>query len=220
MKEPARHLVAGLHSRGKLPHLKREGASYFVTFRLADSLPQAVIAQLKREREAILQKALTAKRPLTWQEEQQLFLWYSERVESYLDAGTGDCWLHRPEIADLVARSLNHFKSERYDLPVWVVMPNHVHAIVWPYPDFRLDQILHSWKSFTANESNRLLSRVGNLFWQTESYDHWIRNDEERVRLSAYIANNPVKAGLAARPEDWPWSSASPTTQRFMRQGT
>ena len=109
-------LVSGFHFRGKLPHLKREGALYFVTFRLADSLPRECVLKLKREREALVQAALAAKRPLTWQEEQQLFAWYSERVEAFLDSGVGACWLRRPEIADLVAGALNFFNGERYDL--------------------------------------------------------------------------------------------------------
>jgi hypothetical protein len=76
-----------------LPHLKREGASYFVTFRLAGTLPREVLLQLKCEREAILQQAIVQNRPLTWQEQKQLFDWYAERVDAYLDVGHGECWL-------------------------------------------------------------------------------------------------------------------------------
>jgi REP element-mobilizing transposase RayT len=217
--EPDPHrLVSGFHSRGKLPHLKHEGAAYFVTFRLADSLPRAVVEKLKHEREAILQQALAATRPLTWHEEQQLFAWYSERVEVFLDAGSGECWLRRTEIADLVARALNYFVGERYDLRAWVVMPNHVHAVVWPWPGQTLSAILHSWKSFTSSAANRLLQRTGEHFWQKESYNHWIRDDAERARLCAYVVDNPVKARLCPRHEDWVWSSAHPEAERFRRK--
>src|SRR5258707_652619 len=119
------HLVSGLHFRGRLPHLKREGAAYFVTFRLIDSLPREAVEKLKHEREAIVQRALAEKRPLTWQEEQQLFVWYSERVEMFLDSGAGNCWLRQPDIADLVSKALCFFAGERYDLHAWIVMPNH-----------------------------------------------------------------------------------------------
>ena len=96
MKDPKHsiqsgHLVSGFHFRGRLPHVKREGSSYFITFRLFDSLPAEVIVRLRRDREAIVGEAQAAKRPLSWSEEQQLFLWYSERVEAYLDAGIGEC---------------------------------------------------------------------------------------------------------------------------------
>ena len=213
-----RRLVSGFHFRGKLPHLKREGSAYFVTFRLADSLPRETVLKLKHEREAIIQSAMAAKRPLTWQEEQQLFIWYSERVEAFLDAGAGACWLRRPEIADLVAGALNFFDGERYDLHAWTVMPNHVHVVVWPRPGHTLSSIEHSWKSFTASQANKMLGRIGSHFWQKEAYDHMIQNDEERSRLCAYVADNPVKAGLCAQPEKWSWSSASPLAERFKRK--
>jgi REP element-mobilizing transposase RayT len=215
--QPRSPLVSGFHFRGRLPHLKREGAVYFVTFRLVDSLPREALEKLKREREAIVQNALAAKRPLTWQEEQQLFVWYSERVEAFLDSGNGECWLKRPGIAELVARALNFFDGERYDLRAWVIMPNHVHAVVWPRPNHALSEILHSWKSFTAKQANKLLQRTDPHFWQKESYDHWIRDDDERERLCSYITNNPVKAGLCKEPKDWLWSSANPEAGRFKK---
>ena len=79
-------LVAGLHFRGKLPHLKKEGAVYFITFRLGDSLPAHQVARLKHERQSILEQARAAKSPLTWHDEQQLLAWYCDKVEKWLDA--------------------------------------------------------------------------------------------------------------------------------------
>jgi putative transposase len=201
-------LVAGLHSRGALPHLKREGASYFVTFRLAGTLPKEIVLGLKREREAILQEALAHNRPLTWNEQRELFNWYSERVDSYLDAGHGDCRLKRPEVAKLVADALRFFDGERYDLHAWVVMPNHVHVVVHPEPPHTLSSILKSWKTYTAVHGNRILNRVGQPFWQNESYDHSCRDQDDHGRCSQYTLRNPAVAGLCADPRDWPWSSA------------
>ncbi|MCO5053605.1 MAG: transposase [Verrucomicrobiae bacterium] len=202
-------LVAGLHFRGKLPHLKNEEAVYFVTFRLADSLPAHEVVRLKHERKVILEQARAAKSPLTWHEEQQPLAWYCDKVEALLDAGHGTCWLSKPEIADLVAAALKHFAGPRYELRAWVVMPNHVHAVVWPLPGHTLSDILHSWKSFTSSKASQLLHRKHQEFWQTESFDHWIRDDEEHARLVAYVENNPVKARLCKAPGDWKWSSAS-----------
>src|SRR6266478_2423754 len=108
------NLISGFHSRDHLPHLKREGASYFVTFRLAGTLPREVLLQFKQEREAIMQEGLATKRPLTWHEQEELFRWYSSRVDAYLDAGHGECWLRRPEIADLMAQALKFFAGARY----------------------------------------------------------------------------------------------------------
>jgi REP element-mobilizing transposase RayT len=204
---PPKPLVAGLHFRGKLPHLKNEGAAYFVTFRLADSLPAHEVARLKHERQVILEQARAAKSPLTWHEEEQLLAWYCDKVEALLDAGHGACWLSKPEIADLVAGALKHFNGQRYELRAWVVMPNHVHAVVWPMPGHTLSEILQSWKSFTSKTANKLLGRTGE-FWQKESFDHWIRDEAEHARLTTYVESNPVKAGFCKRPEEWKWSSA------------
>lgn len=201
------HLVSGFHTRNTLPHLKREGGTYFVTFRLAGTLPAELILRLKAERTAIIEQARVAKRPLTWQEQEELFRWYSHRVDAFLDRGQGECFLRRPEIADLVAGALRHFDGQRYELRAWVVMPNHVHAVVWPKPPHTLSRILHSWKSFTATEANRILGRRGKPFWQKEAYDHLVRDDTDLARCCEYTTMNPVNAGLCGRPEDWKWSS-------------
>ena len=200
-------MIHGLHSRGALPHLKREGATYFVTFRLAGTLPKEVLAELKRERAAIIETALAQNRPLTWREQTALFNWYSEKVDKYLDAGHGECWLRRADVASLVASALQFFLSERYALNAWVIMPNHVHVVVRPQPPWTLSQVLKSWKNFTALEANKLLRRTGLPFWQSESYDHRCRDDEDLAHSCRYTTLNPVNAGLCRAPEEWLWGS-------------
>ena len=205
---PSSALVHGLHSRGALPHLKREGASYFVTFRLAGTLPREVLVRLKRERENIIRTAQAHNRPLTWQEQNELFEWYSRKVDQHLDDGHGDCWLRREEIARLVASALQYFAGERYTLGAWVIMPTHVHTVVRPESEWTLSRILKSWKSFTALEANKLLGRTGLPFWQSESYDHCCRDNADFARCVRYSLMNPVHAGLCDTPESWVWSSA------------
>ena len=200
-------LLTGFHSRDQLPHLKREGGPYFVTFRLAGTLPASELLKVKHEREQILVQTLAAKRPLTWHEQEELLRWYSDRVERYLDAGHGDCWLRQPAIADLVASALHFHERVRFDLLAWVVMPNHVHAVVRPRPGWTLSKMLQSWKGYTAHKANRLLSRTGYEFWQRESFDHLIRNDDHLHRCCHYTTANPVNAGLCTRPEDCKWNS-------------
>ena len=94
-----------------------------------------------------------------------------------------------------------------YKLGPFAIMANHVHVLLLPsVPPSRL---LKSLKGFRAREANRLLARTGEPFWQRESYDHWVRNADEFREISAYIENNPVKAGFTARAEDYSWSSAN-----------
>jgi REP element-mobilizing transposase RayT len=215
VKAEMNSLRSGIHTRGYLPHVKREGARYFVTFRLADSLPKEVLFKLQSERAQRLTQYYArrdaAKMLGTVSPEagalEDLERNYYRKLEQYLDRGCGECWLRRPEIADLVANALRFFVGERYQLSAWIVMPNHVHAVLWPMPNHILSEITQSWKRFTAREANRLLQRTGQAFWQPEVFDHWIRNDKEHARCCHYVVNNPVKARLCAAPEDWRWSS-------------
>ena len=86
-------------------------------------------------------------------------------------------------------------------------MPNHVHALLVRKAGFLLGDIIHSWKSFTSNEANKLLNQSAR-FWQEDYYDRFIRNAQYYLDAVDYIENNPVKAGLCRWPEDWPFSSA------------
>ena len=202
---------SGIHSRGYLPHVKREGAEYFVTFRLGDSLPREVLLRFEGERAARLRAVLEAPRlgAVTEDSEESINRDFRRRVERYLDQSAGACHLRRPEIAGLMASALKFFHEQRYLLREWVVMPNHVHVLFWPMPNQPVGDIVKSWKQFTSLRAKRMLSLAQGRFWQPEAYDHWVRNDQERARIARYIRNNPVKAGLCASPEDWAWSSAS-----------
>lgn len=201
-------LISGFHSRGVLPHLKHEGAAYFVTFRQAGTLPKDVLLRFKQEREEILQHARAANRPLTWHEQEALFRWYGSRVDKYLDEGHGTCYLANSALADIVAGAIQYFAGQRYELRAWVVMPNHVHVVVWPMPGQILSDILHSWKSYSSHEINKLLPAKVVPFWQNESYDHYVRDQADLDRCSQYTIMNPVNTGLCSAPDAWKWSSA------------
>lgn len=201
------HLRTGYHTRGYLPHLKVEGGTYWVTLRLHDSLPQEVLLKLEEERKA-WEKQQTSKKIGAKELAVQWKRLYSKRMQVYLDAGMGACWLERNDIGGLVANALRFFEGKRYDLHAWVIMPNHGHVLVTPREKWTLSSILHSWKSYTATEANRILGRVGEPFWQQESYDHLVRDDKEFYLICEYTINNPVTAGLCASPEDWKFSSA------------
>ena len=54
---------------------------------------------------------------------------------------------------------------------------------------------------------NRIRGKSGS-YWQTETFDHWARDDAEMYRIIDYIENNPVKTGLVENPQHWRWSSA------------
>jgi hypothetical protein len=182
-----------------------------VTFRLADSLPKEVYEQWKREQDEALrqtknlvgqasslpdaskEKAGWKPAPLT--DAEQLAEELRQKLDAHLDQGHGECWLRNPEISGLVENSLRHFDGQRYLRGSFVVMPNHVHVLVRPVMEHKLSDILHSWKSFTANEANKLLGRSGQ-FWQDESFDHIVRDEHQVERFQHYIHENPAKAHL------------------------
>lgn len=183
-----------------LPHWTADGATYSVTFRLADALPAGVLEGLRRERAEVIAKASAMGRALAVMEPARLDVLHSERVEGYLDSWSGACFMREPRIATLVEGVLRHFDRERYDLFAWCVMPNHVIAVVRPLAGFGLSGIMHTWKSYSAGEVNRLLGRTG-AFWQRESYDHLVRDEQEFTHAVRYVLENPERAGL----KGWRW---------------
>jgi REP element-mobilizing transposase RayT len=197
-------LRSGVHPRGYLPHVKREGSSYFVTFRLGDSLPREALMEYKRQQAEKLGCLAAGDSAGLEKAERE----YRRQIERHLDQGVGACHLKQPAVADMVAEALLFFHGKQYLLDEWVVMPNHVHLVLWPMPNQSLSDILRSRKRHTARQANLILGRTGEAFWQHESYDHWIRSDEEMARIRRYIRNNPVTAGLCQSPEVWRWGSA------------
>ncbi|HEY7311822.1 MAG TPA: transposase [Gemmataceae bacterium] len=184
----------GWHSRGYLPHFDGGSIPQTVVFRLADSLPAPVVESWRGQLRSLSKSKLARE--------------LRRRVEEHLDAGHGECHLRMPCIGAIVQNTLLFFDGTRYRLHAWVVMPNHVHALFTPCAAFSLSTILHSWKSFTSKEANTVLGRQGQ-FWEEDYFDRFIRDDDHFVSAKVYIENNPVKAGLCSRPEDWLLSSAS-----------
>ena len=186
------------YSRSYLPHFDAARIVQGITLRLADSMPRSVINSWREE--ILLDRQLRTDRA----RHKEL----QRRIARYEDAGRGECHLRRPEIAALVRNALAKFDGERYRLLAWCVMPNHVHILIKQQQGFPLAEIVRSWKVFTAREANAILERSG-TFWMREYHDRRIRDEAHLNRAIVYIENNPVKAGLCERPEDWPWSSAA-----------
>lgn len=191
---PKSNAVDGWYSRGYLPHVDREGMTQLLCSRLFDSMPQEVLDEWKAELAHLPQDAYQVER--------------RKRIDAYLDQGYGCCLLREPDVAKIVQDNWLHFAGSRYQLHAWVVMPNHTHILFTPLPGWDLSKIVHTWKSYTAHAINKRLKRSGKL-WQDEPFDRYIRNQRHFDNAVAYIEKNPVKAGLCATPEAWPWSSAS-----------
>ena len=187
-----------------LPHWTLPDATYHVVFRLADSLPAAVLEDWKRERAALLMQMRGGDCGSASDLAERWQVVCSERVERFLDSGAGACWLRRPEVAAIIGETLGHFDGVRYVLDAWCVMPNHVHAIVRPKVGWPLSSILKTWKGYAARRANRVLGR-GGAFWQPETYDRLLRDGAEFCAAVGYVLNNPEAAGL----REWRWRGCS-----------
>jgi REP element-mobilizing transposase RayT len=186
--------------RRRLPHWEVESAVYFVTFRLADSLPKQALQELDLERKDILATASEMGRSLSATERKRIGQLQIRTLERTLDTGAGKCLLRETSVAQVVVNALQEFDGSRYRLFAWSVMPNHVHVLLQTIGNFSLAAILHSWKSYSAKAANQILGRSGE-FWQREYYDRLIRNAAEFDRATRYIQENPSKASL----KNWPW---------------
>ena len=179
-------------SANHLPHWEQPGRCYFITFRMADSIPAALKSQWTAERDQWLEAHPKPHTPAEIETYQQQF---TARLERWLDAGHGSCILRQPPCRNIVAGALEFFNAKRYHLHAWVVMPNHVHVLVSLHEATQLCKILSSWKSYTANQLNELLNLSGS-FWQEDYMDRLIRDADHFARCARYIRRNPLKAHL------------------------
>ena len=187
----------GWHSRGYHPHFDQPGLIQSITFRLHDSVPAALVQQWREELDILSNTPAD--------DERQARL--REMLDKYEDAGHGACHLRQPEIAALVENALRHFDGERYRLLEYCIMPNHVHVLVETVPGHTLSDVVQSWKSFTAKKANQILGQTGK-FWMADYFDRYIRNEDHLTTVRRYIRENPVKAGLCERAEEWRFGSA------------
>jgi REP element-mobilizing transposase RayT len=211
--------------RRNLPHIQPPGATFFITFRLAGSLPQDAIRQWRLERQWLDHLARTNPTYLEQIRPDFERAWF-KKFELLLDgASVGPVWLRDDKVAEIVAESLFHRDGKVYRLDAFSIMPNHVHTVIKPLPVGRQQQemtecnlrnreevkyhslatIMQSLKGYTALQANRHLGHEGE-FWAHESYDHWVRDNDEWQRIIAYVLNNPLKAGLVKDWRDWKWS--------------
>jgi HsdR family type I site-specific deoxyribonuclease len=170
-----------------LPHRNKEGLVQFITFRLADSLPQEKLKEIDQQISTLSDE----------KKKKELRKLYEE----FLDAGYGCCALEHPEMAQVVFEALKYHDGNKYDLLAWSIMPNHVHVLIHTKND--LFRIVQSWKSFTgkwalANNKkyNLRIAADATSFWMSDYWDRFIRDEEHFNNTIKYILNNPGKANL------------------------
>lgn len=110
---------------------------------------------------------------------------------------------------DIVLASINFHKDKKYTLYAVVIMPDHVHVIIQPLEKskdvyYSLAEVMHSIKSYSANEINKMLNRKGTV-WLDENFDRIVRDEHEFLEKMNYIVYNPVKSRLVEAPQSYKW---------------
>ena len=194
------HAPVTLYHR-RLPHWRQEGATYFVTFRLADSLPAEKLAQLESLKRDWANDLATRRRDKDESDAENKAAWEElsrnafATVEHWLDLGMGHCLLREEVMRMRVKAALVHGEGDSAEVGAAVVMPNHVHLVVRPSGKESLETYLQRRKRHSAREINRICGRGGSL-WQEESFDRIVRDADHLWRCLQYIGRNPRKAGL------------------------
>jgi REP element-mobilizing transposase RayT len=180
-------------SRNRLPHWEQDGATFFLTFRVADSLPHVLIHRWREE-----QSRWRAAHPEPWSEAEttEFHRRFARARESALDEGHGSCPLRDQAVRDIVLRTLLALPG---GAPIWsvVVMPNHLHALV-SLNDSRdgvLARLVQQIKGGSARRIN-LLRGTSGPFWSKDYFDRLIRDHAHFENCARYIRSNPVKAQL------------------------
>lgn len=212
------------YHQSRLPHILPIGATFFISYRLADSLPRSIVKKLEKELADEIQVLKKISREDLDVEISKAKKRYFGKFDKQLDIEPfGSCYLQMPEVANLVKDSLFKKDGEWYELLAFCIMPNHVHVLLdmsmQHYNEHngiktvvelekkyvQLDKIMKQIKGSSARYINMLLNRSGAL-WQKDSYDRFVRNEKEWINIVNYILENPVKAGLVNKWEDWPFS--------------
>ncbi|HLE31881.1 MAG TPA: transposase [Bacteroidota bacterium] len=216
----------GFFYQRHLPHYQPPDSTFSVMFRLAGTLPFEAIQRLSEERLRYHQLMRTntsstegtkSKRLL---KQEQYFRRFDELLDGY---SFGPTWLKQEKIAELLSEAIHYRDQKVYDLLAYCIMANHVHMVFSiegfgiksgfektsktgrdSVPSNTVTDILGSLKKFTGLRANKLLRREG-AFWQDESCDHVVRENELENAIW-YVLNNPVKAGLVKDWRDWRWT--------------
>jgi putative transposase len=188
-----------------LPHLERPGASYFITWRLAGTIPSELLESLRFQTQALHGRSKdttnnSEKRKQAADERKRIF----EQFDRHLDSeSTGPKWLTDPCMADIVCNVIKD-QTAFASIDCFTVMSNHVHLLFTPIDPHTARDVLKRIKQITAFHCLKISHSIA-PFWEGENYDHIVR-ENEWARILIYIIQNPVAAGLCKHWRDWPYT--------------
>ena len=185
--------------RGRLPHWEVEGHWHFVTIRCSGSLPLEVkrrVLEIHRTLESIDSQDTAF---------HQLQRKYFSTIEKYLDRGTGFAPFTNYAACRECLKAVHVIEDEGWLVGDATIMPNHVHLLIYrKQSGCSLREVLIRFKGRSAKWTNHALGRSGK-FWQQDWFDRWMRHEGEFVKTVKYIRDNPVKAKLCEKWDEYPY---------------
>ena len=181
--------------RRNLPHFYAQDAIYDISFRLVNTVPKNIFDEYIYKRKCLIKKG----------KRKNIDQLYKDYIESFLDnSGNEKDWLFNESICNEVISAIQFYNEKRYSVIAYCIMPNHVHLILntMNFPYHPLGDLLKSIKQFSGKQANKIINRKGQ-FWHSESYDHIIKSRNELAIRIDYLINNPVKAKLVSKWQDW-----------------
>lgn len=194
-----------------MQHLYGINKTYFITFRLADSLPQSKLNELKQEYRNKID-AINETDPILRQEiiddiTIHIFGKYDYQLDRF---PYGKCILNNIEISSILSDQILKNHMSLYELKCYSIMPNHVHILLSSMGDTKEDEVdkVDLWMKLIKGGSSRLINQLlesSGQLWVHESWDRYIRNENHYSNSFYYTINNPVKAGLDAKFSHMPY---------------
>lgn len=184
--------IAVTKTKNRLPHWQQDGATFFVTWRLADSIPRELLDTWFSEKERWI-----AQNPKPWDDdvESEYHRRFTMKIERLMDIGSGACALRDPACREVLRKVIGRFDGQRFHMHSMVVMPNHFHILFTLAEGQRLEDVIQGWKRVSAIGINNVIGSAGTL-WQKDYFDTMIRDWKHMTRVARYIRNNPAKANL------------------------
>jgi REP element-mobilizing transposase RayT len=188
--------------RRNLPHLYYNEGTYFVNYRLYDSIHPNEVKNL--------QKLIKNYKLLHPDDGQKVF----KKYDLLLDKPQNKIqYLKQPQICEICKKAIHYYDNKGYKLICYCIMPNHVHLVFDLMNNKRpLGDIVGSIKKYSAKESNKVLNKKGK-FWQSESFDRLVRDEDELYYVIRYVLMNPVNAGLVNEWIEWRGTYCRPEFQ-------
>jgi REP element-mobilizing transposase RayT len=208
MENPKSYTPKKGRYKNDLPHWQWENAIYFVTFRLHGSLPKSAIQKLQDEKELQIKKLIEkglSEQAIKLAIKKMHHLYFGKFDHLLDNSNSGSHYLKNDKFAKIVADAIMFFDEKKNIIINYTIMSNHVHLIIYKL-QLELHEIMGSLKQYSARKINLELHKTGSQFWQYESFDHIIRNEDELSYYIQYNLLNPVTANLISDWKNWKWS--------------